>query len=305
MSAARRPRRNVTGILLLDKPLGISSNAALQQVRRLYSADKAGHTGSLDPLATGVLPVCLGQATKLCGVLLDGDKAYRARARLGQRTATGDAEGEVVETSDTRGLRGGELAAVLPRFQGWIEQVPPMYSALKHQGQRLYELARAGEEVDRAPRRVQILDLRLLSQDADGFEFEVRCSKGTYVRTLAEDWARAIGQCAHLTALRRTGVTPLWDRPLVTLEQIEAIAEGPARDALLIAPAEALSHWPQLRVDPAQAARLAQGQPLSLEQLQAEPGRVAVLDAGGRLLGLAEIAPDRRLLPRRWLVDTA
>ena len=186
----RAPRRKVDGILLLDKPLGLSSNTALQIVRRLYNADKAGHTGSLDPLATGLLPVCLGEATKLCGYLLDADKRYRARVRLGARTSTGDAEGEVVATSDPALASRAALEAAIPRFLGEIEQVPPMHSALKRDGQPLYRLARAGIEVERAPRRVRIRELRLLDWNGTEFEFEVACSKGTYVRTLAEDWVR-------------------------------------------------------------------------------------------------------------------
>ncbi len=229
MQKARAPRRKVDGILLLDKPLGLSSNTALQIVRRLYNADKAGHTGSLDPLATGLLPVCLGEATKLCGYLLDADKRYRARVRLGARTSTGDGEGEVVATSDAALVSRADLEAAIPRFLGEIEQVPPMYSALKRDGEPLYRLARAGIEVERAPRRVHIRELRVLDFDGLHFDFEVACSKGTYVRTLAEDWAAAVGQQAHLSALRRTGLEPFDASAMVALEPLEQTGEGAAR----------------------------------------------------------------------------
>jgi len=298
---ARRQRRDVTGILLLDKPLGLSSNAALQQVKRQFWAAKAGHTGSLDPLATGALPICLGQATKLCGVLLESDKRYRACARLGQRTSTGDAEGEVVETSEATGPIGEQMLAALPQFIGDISQVPPMYSALKRDGQRLYELARSGQEVAREARAIQIFELRLLQCSNESFEFEVRCSKGTYIRTLAEDWARAAGQCAHLVSLRRTAVTPFDDARLITLDQLDAMEDMVERDQLLLSPARGLAHWPQAQVDAAQAARLGSGQSVWLPELGTLMGRVAVVDAAGALLGLGEAVGQGEVFPRRWL----
>jgi tRNA pseudouridine55 synthase len=297
MSKSRAPRRNVDGILLLDKPLGLSSNTALQMVRRLYNAEKAGHTGSLDPLATGLLPVCLGQATKLCGYLLDADKRYRAQVRLGVRTATGDAEGEVVATSEPSALSRERLESAMAGFLGSIEQVPPMYSALKRDGQPLYRLARAGVEVERAPRRVEIRVLRLLAFGDGLFEFEVACSKGTYVRTLAEDWAAAAGQQAHLVALRRTGLAPFDAAAMVTLERLEAEPEA-GRDALLLPPAAALAGWPRLEVDEALAGRLGHGQTVAAE---ASSGLVAVFDRTRQLLGIAESDGAGRLMPRRWL----
>ncbi|MEQ1437720.1 tRNA pseudouridine(55) synthase TruB [Fontimonas sp. SYSU GA230001] len=302
MSTVRRPRRSVTGILLLDKPAGITSNQALQQVKRWYQADKAGHTGSLDPLATGVLPICLGEATKLSGVLLDADKSYRADAAVGTRTSTGDLEGEVVETSSGR-LERAALLAVLPRFRGPIRQVPPMYSALKHQGQRLYVLARQGTEVVREARDVTIHALELEDFAPDRFRLFVRCSKGTYIRTLVEDIARAAGQCAHLTALRRTEVAPFAESRLYTLDQLEqSLHDGglAAIDALLLDPAAGLAHWPRLRVDPVRAAYLAQGQPVRVAGA-ARNARLAVLDEDGRLLGLAESDAAGLVAPRRWL----
>ncbi|MGH8431877.1 MAG: tRNA pseudouridine(55) synthase TruB, partial [Solimonas sp.] len=222
-SRPRIPRRAVNGILLFDKPRGFSSNDALQRVKRLFRAEKAGHTGNLDPLATGLLPICFGQATKLCGHLLDSDKRYLARVKPGEKTTTGDTEGEVIQRSDAGLLSREALEAVLPAFTGTIRQVPPMYSALKHQGQRLYELAREGVEVERQPREVAIHELRLTAFEPGGFELDVRCSKGTYIRTLAEDLAAALGQCAHLVALRRTEVAP-FEGAIRTWEDLQAAA---------------------------------------------------------------------------------
>lgn len=304
MSKPRRPRRAVTGILLLDKPLGISSNAALQRVKFLYQADKAGHTGSLDPLATGVLPICLGEATKLCGVLLDADKSYTAVGELGSRTSTGDAEGAIVETSPVS-MTQALLDRVRPQFLGEIEQVPPMYSALKRDGERLYELARRGEEVERPARAIRIHELTLTLQGERAIRAEVRCSKGTYIRTLVEDIARATGHCAHLTALRRTAVSPFEALPLVSFEALEAAFEQGGLDALdrlLLAPAQALSHWPQLRIDDTRARYLAQGQAVRVAGLEASE-RLAVLDESGRLLGLAEAGAGGVVAPRRWFRD--
>jgi tRNA pseudouridine55 synthase len=298
-----RAKRSVDGILLLDKPLGLSSNAALQAVKRLYEADKAGHTGSLDPLATGLLPICLGQATKLSGYLLDADKRYRARARLGIRTSTGDAEGEAVASSDPGQLQRQELEAAIPRFLGAITQVPPMYSALKRDGQPLYALARAGIEVERAAREIRISDLCLLQFDGLHFEFEVACSKGTYIRTLAEDWAGAVGQQAHLVALRRTGLQPFDAECMVTLQRLQQAEAGPQRDAFLLPPAAALLGWTEVEVDDTLAKRLGRGQPVHLAL--ACGGPVAVFDHGRRLLGIAESDGRGGLAPKRWLAVEA
>src|SRR5690606_29126043 len=196
------------GILLLDKPRGMSSNAAVQRVRRAFGREKAGHTGSLDPLATGMLPICLGEATKVAGYLPEGDKEYLFTAQFGARTATGDTEGEVIERCEVPDDLHAALLAAIPGYLGTIDQVPPMYSALKRDGQPLYRLARQGLEVERAARQVRILKLELLAVHGAAADFRVRCSKGTYVRTLAEDLAQSMGSCAHLTALRRTAVTP-------------------------------------------------------------------------------------------------
>lgn len=293
--------RAVSGILVLDKPAGLTSNAALQQVRRLFQADKAGHTGSLDPLATGLLPVCLGEATKLTGVLLDADKRYRVRAAVGACTRTADAEGEVVRQSDPASLARAALEAALPRFTGDLLQRPPMYSALKHQGQRLYELARQGQEVERPARPVRIGALELLGFGPGWFELDVRCSKGTYIRSLVEDLAAAVGQCAHVAALRRLEAGPFREADMVTAAALEAAAgRGPETlDALLLDPLAGLADWPRVSVDPAQAQRLAHGQAVAVDGVAA--GRVAVVDGPARLLGLGEVDAAGVLHPRRWL----
>ncbi len=244
--------RPISGILLLDKPLGLSSNHALQRVKRLYDARKAGHTGSLDPLADGMLPVCFGDATKLSAFLLDADKHYWFRVRLGVSTATGDAEGEILQTHPTKGVDAEQIEGVLARFSGEIEQLPPMYSALKHKGKRLYELAREGVEVEREPRRVKIHSLKLVCADhLPEFELEVHCSKGTYVRTLAEDIGDALGVGAHVTALRRTGVGPYTGQQMYSMEMLERAAEQgqEALDRLLLPIDTALSDWPVVRVN--------------------------------------------------------
>jgi tRNA pseudouridine55 synthase len=219
--------RNVHGILLLDKPAGYSSNQAVQKVRWLYQARKAGHTGSLDPFATGMLPICLGEASKTAGFMLGASKTYLATACLGQATATGDIEGDVIEELPVPDLTAADIEQAFSSFRGGIEQIPPMYSALKLGGQPLYKLAREGKVVDREPRKVIIHSLELLGWEAPLLEFRVHCSKGTYVRTLAEDIARAVGSCAHLKALRRIEVEPFKEKGMISLQAVEqAVEEG-------------------------------------------------------------------------------
>ena len=286
---------------MLDKPPGLTSNEALQRVKRLYHAAKAGHTGALDPLATGVLPICLGQATKLSGYLLDADKRYTVRATVGACTTTGDAEGEITRRSDPAALTRAQLEAALPAFTGDIRQRPPMYSALKRDGKPLYELARAGVEVERAERPVRIGSLTLTAFEPGAFELDVRCSKGTYVRTLVEDLAAAVGQCAHVAALRRLAAGPFTEADLVTPQGLEQAAErGPAAlDALLRPLLAGLSGWPRVAVDEKRAQRLAQGQ--EVESADGPPGLVAVTGTDGSLLGIAERSAGGGLAPRRWL----
>ena len=292
-----RPRvewRTVDGILLLDKPLGLSSNQALQRARRLYRAAKAGHTGSLDPLATGVLPLCFGQATKVAGLLLDSDKTYRARLALGRRTDTGDREGAVVETRPVPPLDRAEVVAILARFVGELEQVPPMYSALKRDGEALYALARRGIEVERAPRRIRIARLELGQLDAAMLEFSVTCSKGTYIRTLGEDLAAALGACGHLEALERTEVGAFAGATVHSFEQLERLApdEG-ALDALLRPVDSALAGYPAVALAGEQADRFRHGQPVAISAGGsgglAARAEVRVYADGGRFLGLGAI----------------
>ncbi|MBI2383988.1 MAG: tRNA pseudouridine(55) synthase TruB [Gammaproteobacteria bacterium] len=302
MTGTKRPRRPVSGLVLLDKPLGLSSNTALQKVKWLYQAEKAGHTGSLDPLATGLLPICLGQATKLCAYLLDSDKRYLVRGRLGEQTETGDAEGAVVARSDPASVDRTVLESVLPRFRGEIRQVPPMYSALKHGGRRLYELAREGQDVAREPRPVTIFELRLTGFESPDFELDVRCSKGTYIRTLVEDVAAALGQAAHVVALRRLEVAPFRDPRMVTLDDLErAAAAGlAALDALLVPAVQAVAGLPQVVVDADRAFYLSRGQAVRVSAAPRQ-GTVAVLGPQGELLGIAEMDRDGLVAPRRWM----
>lgn len=305
MGRRRTQGRPVNGILLLDKPLGVTSNAALQQVKRLFQARKAGHTGSLDPLATGVLPICLGEATKASAFLLDADKRYRVVCKLGETTSTQDAEGEVLETRPVGDYGLQDLEAALDRFRGPQEQVPPMFSAVKHEGQRLYKLARQGIEVERKARSIVIHELSLLSWASPYLEIEVHCSKGTYVRTLAEDLGEALGCGAHVTALRRTGVGPYGDDALVTVEQLEALAgEGFATlDARLLPMESALAQWPGVRLTGDAAFYLRQGQPVLVPKAPTS-GWVRLYEGESTFLGMGEILDDGRVAPRR-LMKTA
>lgn len=296
-----------SGILLLDKPLGLSSNGATQRVRRLLREDKAGHVGSLDPLATGMLPICLGEATKLAGEVLDGAKVYRFRIALGTRTATGDVEGEVVETAPVPPLDSSRVLDTLRGFVGESQQVPPMYSALKRDGRPLYELARAGITVERAPRRIVIHALDLLAEGRDFLECRVRCGKGTYVRTLAEDIARALGTCGHVAALRREAVEPFEAGQMVTLEALEAmLARGVA--PRLVPPDQAVAHLSAVTLDADMARRLGLGQGVALAPGSAGPERgcpgdlLRLYGPGPTFLGLGRLEPGGRVQPKRLFV---
>jgi len=295
--------RPVDGILPLDKPAGLGSNRALQQVKRLYQAAKAGHTGSLDELATGLLPICFGEATKVSGYLLDADKYYRAICKLGVKTSTADAEGEVISERPVPDLDRDTILAVLARFRGEIEQVPPMYSALKQRGKRLYELARQGIEVERKPRTVTIHLLDLMDFGPDWIEIEVRCSKGTYIRTLAEDIGEKLGCGAHISALRRLGAGPFSAGQMVTMEQIEtALAEGglPAIDALLLPTDSALATSPAVALTGSLAYYLCQGQAVMVPNAPTS-GLLRLYDDEQRFLGIGEVLDDGRITPRRLL----
>jgi tRNA pseudouridine55 synthase len=298
----RRPRRPVSGVLLLDKPVGWTSNAALQAVKHLYQAAKAGHTGSLDPLASGLLPICLGEATKLSGFLLNADKGYRFTCRLGVTTTTGDAEGEVVAVRPVGPLSRESMEAALRQFVGTIQQIPPMYSALKHNGQPLYKLARKGMEVERAPREVTVHELRLLRLDDEEFECELRCSKGTYVRTLATDLGEILGCGAHVTALRRTVVEPYDAARMVTLESLREWAEQglAVLDTKLLPSDSAVTQWPAVRVGGDAAFYLRQGQPVLAPRAPSQ-GWVRLYQDEQRFFGIGEILDDGRVAPRRLL----
>lgn len=303
MSRARGGRkkgRAIDGVLLLDKPIGLTSNQALQRVKRLFDARKAGHTGSLDPLASGLLPICLGQATKVSGFLLNAGKRYQVVARLGQRTDTGDADGQVIEERPVPALDRGLVKRVLARFEGSQTQVPPMYSALKHQGQRLYKLARQGIEIERQPREIEIHGLELLSLEADALELEVACSKGTYVRTLVEDIAQALGTVAHVIVLRRLGVGPYAEGRMYKLEELEALAEqGMERlDELLLPVDSALEHWPSVELGADSAYYLMQGQAVMAPGAPSS-GKVRLYDEGHGFLGIGEVKLDGRVAPTR------
>ncbi len=303
----RRQGRAVNGILVLDKPAGISSNRALQQAKRLYSAAKAGHTGSLDPLATGVLPLCFGEATKFSQYLLDADKAYVATFVLGVTTATGDADGEVLSQCSAIELTREAVAAALDRFRGAIEQVPSMYSAIKHQGQPLYKLARAGQDVERKPRSVVVHSL-LLHDFRPGSQAEidvaVECSKGTYIRSIAEDLGRALGCGAHVSALRRTAAGPFRIDDAVTLSVLEALkADGRTveMDALLQPADAALRGLPLLQLSESGGFYLRRGQPVQVPNAPSN-GMVRVALETGEFLGVGEILDDGRVAPRRLVV---
>ena len=284
---------------MLDKPVGITSNHALQAVKRLYRAEKAGHAGTLDPLASGLLPVLLGEATKFSGYLLEAPKGYEAEIRLGITTTTADAEGEVLERKPVS-VSQAEIAAVLKRFVGVQAQVPPMHSALKREGTPLYVLARRGESVERAPRTIEIFGLDLLDFSEDRAAVQVQCSKGTYVRTLAEDIGKSLGCGAHLSALRRTATGPFRIDQAVALDRLATMAEA-ERDACL-APADGiLGQLQRVRLDPGQEARFRQGQTVAVAGLP--EGTVRVYGAGERFLGLAVASETGGLAPKRLLAD--
>jgi len=271
------------GVLLLDKPTGLSSNAALQRVRRLAGGMKAGHCGSLDPLASGMLPICLGEATRLAGELLLGRKAYRFGVRLGERSSTGDAEGEIIERGAVPPLSEALIEAALARFRGPQRQVPPMYSALKRAGVPLYRLARAGIEVEREARAIQIDELRVLGIEPARLELATLCSKGTYVRVLAEDIANALGTCGRLDYLRREYVEPFAATPMASLELLQAAAAGEL--PWPVQPADrAVAHLPAVHLDAAGAEALAHGRVIAMPQLP--PGRWRLYDAAGCFMGL-------------------
>jgi tRNA pseudouridine55 synthase len=294
--ASRTRWRDLNGLLLLDKPLGLSSNQALQAVRHLLRAAKGGHTGALDPLATGLLPLCFGEGTKLAGLLLGARKAYRASLGLGITTTTADLEGEVVEQRPVPRLDGLMIEKALAALRGRILQVPPVYSALKQGGEPLYLKARRGDTVEVQPREVEIHRLDLLSHGADSLELDVECGSGTYIRSLAVDLGKLLGCGAHLTALRRLWVEPFRTPAMLTLAQVEqAAGEGEeALQSLVLPVAAGLAHLPSLVLDESQARAVAQGQQILIEAGHAG-GHHGAYASDGRLLALVDIAEDGRL----------
>lgn len=296
----QRGWRAFDGVLLFDKPLQLSSNTALQKVRRAFQAEKAGHTGTLDPLATGLLPICFGEATKFSNGLLDADKTYLAHARLGITTSTGDAEGEVLQTLPVA-VEQAQIQAVLAQFLGNIQQLPPMYSALKHQGKPLYEYIRDGITIERASRSVVIHDLRLEKFAGDELVFSVRCSKGTYVRTLAEDIGHALGCGAHLAGLRRTAIADFDVQQACTLEQLQEM-DVAQREARVLPVDALLQNFPALELNATQVHRLAQGQRLGQEWGVAD-GMVRLYSEES-FIGVGEVL-GRRLAPSRLLNSVA
>jgi len=290
----------VDGLLLLNKPAGITSNQALQKVKRLLQAKKAGHTGSLDPAATGMLPLCFGEATKVCAYLLEADKTYRVTARLGEATNTGDRDGEISATADVPDLERRAWEQILAQFCGVTDQIPPMYSALKKDGKRLYELARKGQVVDREARRIRIDELHLLEISGSRLVLRVKCSKGTYIRTLVEDIAKAAGTLAYTARLHRETVGDFQAEDMLDLPGAERVAEaGPeALRARLLPTDLALSSWPDYHIPEDAAERFCGGQAVAVDGGGAE-GLVRVYAGEERFVGVGQLGSDGQLAPRR------
>jgi len=302
MGRRRKSGRDLTGIVLLDKPVGVGSTEVLQRVKNLFQARKAGHTGSLDRLASGLLPLCFGEATKISGFLLDADKRYRSTFRLGVVTSTGDAEGEVIEQQEPPRLDEGTIHRVLAEFNGDIEQIPPMHSAIKHQGQRLYKLAHQGLTVERQPRTVTIYRLDLLGHGDGRLDVEVECSKGTYIRTLAEDIGKRLGCGASVETLHRFGAGPFDGADMVPLTELMARAERglDALDEVLLPIEAAVAHWPGVSLPDAVAYYLRRGQPVLVPHAPTE-GWVRIFAGGDRFVGVGEVLDDGRVAPRRLM----
>ena len=296
-SAAKIQRRAVHGVFLLNKPLGISSNAALQKVRWLLRAEKAGHTGALDPLASGLLPICFGEATKFSHFLLDSTKRYQTTVQLGHSTTTGDVEGEVLLEQAVPELTEERIQQVLQQFVGETQQIPPMYSALKKQGRPLYELARKGIEVERDARPITIEAIQLLSFTENSITLDVTCSKGTYIRVLGEDIAKALGTYGHLTYLHRIQTGHFELIPSYTIEYLEGLTEQ-EREALLLPVYAPVQHFTQIQVPEGRAEYFSRGMESNIDH--AAEAQVLVFD-GEKCLGLAEISDRKRLIPKRVL----
>jgi len=297
-------KRAIDGVLLFDKPSGPSSNDALQRVRTLFRAEKAGHTGSLDPLASGLLPICFGEATKLSTHLLDGDKGYRVVARLGQRTDTLDADGKLLEEKPVPALDNDSIEAALPPFRGEITQIPPMFSALKSGGKALYELAREGIEIDREPRQVVISKLNLITWDSPLLTLDVDCSSGTYIRTLVDDLGQALGCGAHVHALRRTWAAPFREPHMLSLSDLESLAwDTDLLDVKLLAMEAATRELPSAQIADAEIPRFKLGHPIAIAAREAT-STLAIYDQRGALLGIARCDDGLHAKPFRVLNRT-
>nr|WP_304186155.1 tRNA pseudouridine(55) synthase TruB [Hafnia alvei] len=311
MSRPRRRGRDINGVLLLDKHQGLSSNDVLQKVKRIYNANKAGHTGALDPLATGMLPICLGESTKFSQFLLDADKRYRVIARLGQRTNTSDADGEVVQERPVE-FTQEQLDAALEQFRGDSQQIPSMYSALKHQGKPLYEYARQGIDVPREARDITVYELQFIRWEGDELELEIHCSKGTYIRTIIDDLGEVLGCGAHVIYLRRVQVSNYPSERMVSLEQLQQMVAAAEEagveprtvlDPLLLPMDTAASHLPEINLTDVVAAYVLQGQPVQVQGLPAE-GMVRInVGEKCRFIGVGEVDDQGRLAPRRLVVE--
>lgn len=298
----RLPRRAISGVFLLDKITGVSSNAALQRIKRLYQADKAGHTGSLDPLASGLLPICLGEATKFSQFLLDADKRYTVTGKLGERTDTFDAEGKIIASAPVN-VSEAQLADVVRTFLGKQQQLPPMYSALKKDGKPLYELARQGIEVEREWREIEIFSCQLLGFDGLSFTLDVHCSKGTYIRTLVDDIGAALGCYAHVTVLRRTAAGPFRAEQMLNSDATAELKDSkglPALDALLLPVDCLVQALPKVVMPVAMAHFINHGQPVLLKAAPRD-GVLAMYDDSQRFLGVGEVNADGYLAPKRLL----
>jgi tRNA pseudouridine55 synthase len=302
MSRRNSLSRKVNGILLLDKPVGVSSNNAVQAVKRLYNAQKAGHTGTLDLLASGLLVVCLGEATKVSPYLLAADKTYRAVCQLGVDTLTGDSEGEIVRRRPVKRYSDREIAQVLAKFHGEIEQIPPMHSALKHEGKRLYKLAREGIEVSRKPRKIHIYHIACIERSADRITLDIVCSKGTYVRMLAADIGEALGCGAHVNALKRLAVGPYTEADMVNMDRLTLLAQQrqPAIDELLKPIDSALRDQPEVRLSHDMTFYVKLGQAVLVSRAPSE-GFVRLYDDLNAFIGVGVVLDDGRIAPKRLM----
>jgi tRNA pseudouridine55 synthase len=307
MGRRNRKGRDITGIIVVDKPTGRSSNHVLQQVKRLFDAKKAGHTGSLDPLATGLLPICLGEATKVSSYLLDADKRYQVTCQLGVLTDSGDSDGNVIETNAVTEFTQQQLATIVKKFLGKQQQVPPMYSALKYNGQPLYKLARQGIEVERKSRQITIYDIQILAFTIDTFTLDVTCSKGTYIRTLVEDISHALGCGGHVMMLRRIEVAGYKEAQSISIEQLDNLAQQEgivALDKCLLPTEDALPDWPAIDVSDEMVTALRYGQSVQVEHAF-ECANVRLFDQAKQFLGLGEMSETGLVAPKRVFVLSA